>query len=96
MFWDGLPCLTDGCEGLAADGRAKCETCHDRNGYPEGYSRKRDDAWFADEIRNHPIEGPGCNSHPVTPRPDFCLLCKRLLSAPAPASDDSQTLGHNA
>lgn len=79
-----LPCSTDGCTGLVEDGRPKCPACFDRNGYPEGGSRKRYEAWLngrpIHEIRSHPIEGPGCNNHPVTPRPDFCVPCKALTN----------------
>ncbi len=80
MFTE-VPCATDGCEGAVSHGRNVCRICFDRIGYGEGYSRKRDEAWLAgrtiSEIRLIPIEGPGCSNHPVTPRPDFCLDCKR-------------------
>lgn len=80
-----LPCSTEGCAGLAEDGRPTCATCHDRNGYPAGWSRSRDDAWLdyrrCNEIRWLPIEGPGCNSHPVTPRPDACPDCVAVVGS---------------
>lgn len=80
-----LPCSTEGCAGIAEDGRPTCSTCHDRNGYPEGWSRSRDDAWLdyrkCHEIRFIPIAGPGCNSHPVTPRPDVCDACAGVVRA---------------
>jgi hypothetical protein len=63
----------------------KCDACHDRNGYPVGYSRSRDEAWLGyqgcDEIRRIPLPGPGCNSHPVTPRPDVCQDCRPAAAA---------------
>lgn len=83
MFMDGFPCTTDGCAGVAEDGRSTCSVCHDRNGFPQGYSRKRDEAWLdyksCHEIRFIPIEGAGCNAHPVTPRPDICADCPQVL-----------------
>lgn len=76
-----LPCSTDECAGDATDGRPTCDVCHDRNGYGPDYSRSRDAAWLAhktcNEIRFIPIAGPGCNAHPVTPRPDMCPDCTR-------------------
>ena len=85
-----LPCSTEGCAGLAEDGRPTCATCHDRHGYPEGWSRSRDDAWLdyrrCNEIRFIPIEGPGCNSHPVTPRPDACPDCVAVVGSEVKAA----------
>lgn len=78
-----IPCSTDGCTGAALDDLDVCHVCYDRNGYAEGYSRSRDRAWLdyktIPEIRLIPIEGPGCNNHPVTPRPDFCEPCKERV-----------------
>lgn len=78
------PCETPGCVGTALEDERVCAVCHDRNGYPEGWSRSRDDAWLdyaeVEEIRNIPIPGPGCNRHPVTPRPDMCLPCYRIIA----------------
>lgn len=74
-----IPCSTESCSSPAMEGMAHCIVCHDRVGFPEGYSRKRDEAWLAyktcHEIRFIPIKDPGCNSHPVTPRPDICPAC---------------------
>lgn len=78
-----IPCRTDECSGAATDGRSTCVVCHDRNGYPAGYSRAKDDAWLdyrsCSEIRVIPLAGPGCNSHPVTPRPDMCPECLAVV-----------------
>lgn len=82
-----LPCSTEDCAGDAAPGLPVCTVCHDRNGYPAGFSRSRDEAWLAyrpcSEIRVIPVIGPGCSAHPVTPRPDVCVGC---LAVPASTS----------
>lgn len=74
-----VPCATDDCAGDAADGRSTCDVCHDRNGFPAGWSRAKDEAWLqykpCPEIALIPTEGPGCNGHPVTPLPDVCEPC---------------------
>lgn len=80
-----LPCSTDECSGDAAGGRATCDTCHDRNGYPADWSRSKDDAWLdyrpCPEIERIPVPGPGCNTHPVTPQPASCQPCQERIAA---------------
>jgi hypothetical protein len=79
-----LPCSTEDCTGDAAPGQPVCDVCHDRNGYPAGYSRAKDEAWLnyrpCSEIRAIPVNGPGCNAHPVTPRPDVCSECPAVAA----------------
>lgn len=79
-----LPCSTDECSGDAAPGLPVCAACHDRNGYGAGYSRSKDEAWLMGqsiaEIRSIPLAGPGCNAHPVTPRPNVCTECPAVAA----------------
>lgn len=79
-----LPCSTKDCIGDAAPELPVCAVCHDRNGYPAGYSRTKDEAWLnyrpCSEVRVIPVLGPGCNAHPVTPRPDVCIECPAVAA----------------
>lgn len=62
-MFDDLPCSSDGCMGSAPAGRDTCDICYDWNGYPEGWSRSRDEAWLeyrsCEEIRRIPIPRGG-------------------------------------